>query len=117
MLGQTRKLTYLPTGGHFNPAVTLCLAYWQGFPWRKVPYYILSQIFGSFMAALFVMGMYREQILALEAGFRLEGLPLVMNGGPASIFCSFPLASQHNLGYLFMIEWYAILRNPHYNLC
>jgi hypothetical protein len=57
------------------------------------------------MAALFVMGMYREQILAYEGALRALGEPMVFNGGPASIFCSFPLTSQHNLGYLFMIEW------------
>jgi len=50
-------ITCGPTsGGHFNPAVTLCLAYWQGFPWRKVPYYIFAQILGSFLAAMVVMG-------------------------------------------------------------
>jgi len=50
-------ITCGPTsGGHFNPAITLCLAYWQGFPWRKVPYYIFAQILGSFLAGLVVMG-------------------------------------------------------------
>lgn len=32
------------SGGHFNPAITICLAIWQGFPWKKVPYYIFSQV-------------------------------------------------------------------------
>lgn len=55
-------ITCGPTsGGHFNPAVTLCLAYWQGFPWRKVPYYIFAQILGSFLAALLVMGKSNRQ--------------------------------------------------------
>lgn len=26
------------SGGHFNPAITISLAIWQGFPWKKVPY-------------------------------------------------------------------------------
>ena len=29
---------------HFNPAVTISLAIWQGFPWAKVPRYIFSQV-------------------------------------------------------------------------
>lgn len=32
------------SGGHFNPAVTLSLAIWQGFPWKKVPRYIFAQV-------------------------------------------------------------------------
>ena len=28
------------SGGHFNPAITICFAVWQGFPWKKVPYYM-----------------------------------------------------------------------------
>ena len=46
------------SGGHFNPAITICFAVWQGFPWKKVPYYIFSQVFGSFMAGMLLMGMY-----------------------------------------------------------
>lgn len=100
-------ITCGPTsGGHFNPAVTLCLAYWQGFPWRKVPYYIFSQTFGAFIAGLMVMGMYRQQFLAYDAALAAKGITSgVFNGGPASIFCSFPGADQ-SLGYLFFIEWF-----------
>ena len=46
------------SGGHFNPAITICFAVWQGFPWKKVPYYIFSQVFGAFMAGMLLMGMY-----------------------------------------------------------
>ena len=105
------------SGGHFNPAVTICLATWQGFPWKKVPYYILSQILGSFMAGLVVMGMYRQEIVAYGEALIAAGEPsLVFNGGPASIFCTFPGETQTNLGYLFLIEWfvdsYIVSANP-----
>ena len=100
-------ITCAPTsGGHFNPAITICFALWQGFPWRKVPYYIFSQIFGAFIAGLLLMGMYWPEIQALNQAYIAKGLPLVSNGGPASILCTFPGATQHNLGYLFMIEWF-----------
>ena len=100
-------ITCAPTsGGHFNPAITICFAIWQGFPWKKVPYYILSQIFGAFVAGLLMMGMYWPEIQAYGAALTAKGVPLVSNGGPASILCTIPGATQTNLGYLFMTEFF-----------
>jgi len=93
------------SGGHFHPAMTLAFAIFQDFPWRKVPRYIFAQICGSFVAGLALMGTYRQQIRDLEGVMRAKGLPMVMNGGPASILCTFPGENQHNLGYLFLIEF------------
>jgi glycerol uptake facilitator-like aquaporin len=62
---------------------------------------ILSLVFGSFMAALLVMGMYRQQILEFEEALTAAGMPLVSGTGPASIFASYPLENQ-SLGYLFL---------------
>lgn len=90
---------------HFNPAITICFATWQGFPWKKVPYYIFSQVFGAFVAGLFVYGQYHEQISAYAATTIAAGKGTVFSGGPASIFCSFPGPTQ-SLGYLFFIEFF-----------
>lgn len=100
-------ITCAPTsGGHFHPAITICFAIWQGFPWRKVPHYIFSQVFGAFMAGLLLMGMYWPEISALKEQTLLKGLPLVSSTGPASILCSFPNPNQTNLGYLFLTEFF-----------
>ena len=100
-------ITCAPTsGGHFNPAITICFAVWQGFPWKKVPYYIFSQIFGAFIAGMLLMGMYWPEISALKEATLAAGMPLVANGAPASILCTFPNPTQTNLGYLFMTEWF-----------
>ena len=100
-------ITCAPTsGGHFNPAITICFAIWQGFPWKKVPYYIFSQVFGSFVAGLLCVGMYWEQISAYSAELTAQGEPLVSATGPAFILCTFPLPTQNNQGYLFLIEFF-----------
>lgn len=100
-------ITCAPTsGGHFNPAITICFAVWQGFPWKKVPYYIFAQIFGAFVAGLMLVGMYWEQLSAFAEASKAAGEGLVYNGGPASVLCSFPGATQNNLGYLFFIEFF-----------
>ena len=100
-------ITCAPTsGGHFNPAITISLCVWQGFPVKKVPYYIISQIFGAFIAGLIVMGMYWPQIQELKEALLAAGKPLVANGAPASILCSFPNPNQTNLGFVFMNEFF-----------
>lgn len=97
-------ITCAPTsGGHFNPAITICFAVWQGFPWKKVPYYIGSQIFGSFVAGLLMVGMYWEQLSAYNVAAMKEGLAPNSNGGAASVLCSvsnsLALFSIHFLGF------------------
>ncbi|KAK4548856.1 hypothetical protein LTR36_008629 [Oleoguttula mirabilis] len=101
-------ITCAPTsGGHFNPAITICFVVWQGFPVKKACYYIVAQIFGAFLAGLFLMGMYWQQLGALGDAARAAGqTSMVYNGGPASVLCAFPGETQNNLGFLFFTEFF-----------
>ncbi|KAF3072858.1 hypothetical protein TsFJ059_006911 [Trichoderma semiorbis] len=99
-------ITCAPTsGGHFSPAVTIALWFWQGFPLKKVPYYIFSQLLGGFIAALVLMGIYHQQLDEMKAVLLAAGEPLVANGAPASVLCSFPNPGQ-SMGYVFMTEFF-----------
>lgn len=54
------------SGGHLNPAVTLALAVFKGFPWRKVLPYSLAQMTGAFLAALIVRIVYADAIAHVD---------------------------------------------------
>jgi len=46
------------SGGHINPAITVALAALGGFPKRKVPPYIVSQLAGAVVAAAVLHGLF-----------------------------------------------------------
>lgn len=46
------------SGAHLNPAVTLAFAVRRNFPWNRVPGYVLAQVTGGILAALFLRAMF-----------------------------------------------------------
>jgi glycerol uptake facilitator protein len=68
------------SGAHLNPAVTIALATFRGFPWSKVAPYSLAQTLGAFVAAAIVFWNYRPAFLKFD--------PLLEK--TAGIFTTFP---------------------------
>jgi glycerol uptake facilitator protein len=60
------------SGAHLNPAVTVALAVFRGFSWRKVLPYSLAQTLGAFVAALLVRWNYSEVIAAFDPGHTIK---------------------------------------------
>src|ERR1700716_2277095 len=54
------------SGAHLNPAVTLSLAWRRGFPWSKVPGYMVWQVVGAFIAAVGISFVWNGIIVAFE---------------------------------------------------
>lgn len=60
------------SGGHINPAVTVALALFKGFPWRKVLPFCFAQTLGAFVAALIVRWDYTEILHKFDPGLTLK---------------------------------------------
>ncbi len=72
------------SGAHLNPAVTVSLAIFRDFPWRKVLPYSLAQTAGAFTAAAIVYWNYRPAFLKAD--------PLLDH--TAGVFTTFPSFPQ-----------------------
>jgi MIP family channel proteins len=74
------------SGAHLNPAVTVALAAFRGFPWRKVPAYVVAQMAGAFAGAAVTYLTYREAFAAFDGGVR----QVVGEKATAGIFATYP---------------------------
>ncbi|KAJ7777843.1 aquaporin-like protein [Mycena maculata] len=81
------------SGGHINPAVTLALAVWRGFPWKKVP--STSILLGGVVGAALVYANYIHAIDLYEGGRDVRTLKT------ASLFSTYALGYMTNVSCFF----------------
>jgi glycerol uptake facilitator protein len=88
------------SGAHLNPAITLALAVFRDFPWRKVVPYSIAQTAGALAAAALVYWNYLP-------AFRLVDPQLVHTAGIFTTFPAFPAVIQ--AGFLDQLIGTALL--------
>jgi len=75
------------SGAHANPAVSLAMAMFRGFSWKKVLPYSLAQIVGAFAGAAVVYLMFQPVIDNFNA---VNHLTRAGDGGAAGVFFTHP---------------------------
>ena len=61
------------SGAHFNPAVTLSIAWQKGMSWKEVPGYIIAQIIGAFIGVAAAHLMFSEPLFSASQHVRSGG--------------------------------------------
>ncbi|KAJ3529813.1 hypothetical protein NM688_g7800 [Phlebia brevispora] len=84
------------SGGHLNPAITIALATFRGFPWRKVPGYIFAQLMGALCGAGVAYANYIHAIDIYEGGRHIRTVP-----GTASMFSTYALDYMTDVSAVF----------------
>lgn len=88
------------SGAHLNPAVTVALALFRGFPWAKVLPYSLAQTAAAFVAAALVFWNYRPAFEKFDPALEKT----------AGVFTTFPaFAAMPVAGFLDQVIGTAIL--------
>ncbi len=96
------------SGAHLNPAVTLAFAWRRGFPWAKVPGYIISQVVGAFIGAAAVSFVWNGIIVAHETAKNIvrSGANGIESGLIFSANWPHPLLVGHSGAALTQDPWW-----------
>jgi aquaporin Z len=94
------------SGAHLNPAVSVAFALRGDFPWKRVPGYIVAQVIGATLAALFLLAVFGN---VQHLGATLPGpgykawqallLEIALTGGLVSVILGTASEAQ-NVGML-----------------
>lgn len=60
------------SGAFLNPMIVVVLAIFRGFPVKRIPMYIIVQIFGAFIGALLAFAVYKDSIMNLDGALLPE---------------------------------------------
>lgn len=66
-IGMAIYATGALSGAHLNPAISIAMAAFRGFPWRKVPAFAASQLLGAIVGAVLLYSLFSGFIARFEA--------------------------------------------------
>lgn len=85
----------------------VCFTIYKGFPLRKAPFYILSQLLGGFVAVLCAYGIFNQQFKEIYAALEVAAPAQIYSpSGPAGVLALFPAPGQE-LRWAFLNEFIA----------
>ncbi|KAJ9604849.1 hypothetical protein H2200_010964 [Cladophialophora chaetospira] len=84
------------SGAHLNPAISLMLYIYRGFPLNKMPIYITAQLLGAILATLISLSLFKPGLLALMDSEQL----LAQHAGTLHITSDLALPPSHTLTLL-----------------
>ncbi|KAK7705919.1 hypothetical protein SLS64_007871 [Diaporthe eres] len=54
------------SGAHMNPAISISLTVYRGFPWKRCVAYVVVQVIGAFAGGILAFGLYYDAIMEVD---------------------------------------------------
>lgn len=54
------------SGAHMNPAISISLTVYRGFPWKRCVAYVVVQVLGAFAGGILAYGLYYDAIMEVD---------------------------------------------------
>lgn len=54
------------SGAHMNPAISISLTVYRGFPWKRCIAYVFVQVLGAFAGGIIAYGLYHDAIMEVD---------------------------------------------------